>query len=227
MIRKLLATREIYWIIKRVIRSRREGGIAHHDTLQILLDHEDDDMLIVGVRMVFYDVLVVELTHGKQFIMGLIVAGARATGTAGACSALPTPLSFSHLLSASWLHVYMGQDPIWQEKVKLEVDDLLQKYAFVDTKDGRHDISEQLSSVPLHAWENDMPVMDMLIRETLRVCTQSTLSWPSTLTLLGFLGRAASHCDEEKHGRRILAGRPKDPRRGVPHVSIQRRSSRS
>ncbi|TFL04710.1 cytochrome P450 [Pterulicium gracile] len=139
MIRKLLATREIYWIIKRVIRSRREGGIAHHDTLQILLDHEDDDMLIVG------------------FIMGLIVAGARATGTA-----------------ASWLHVYMGQDPIWQEKVKLEVDDLLQKYAFVDTKDGRHDISEQLSSVPLHAWENDMPVMDMLIRETLRVAQPHT-----------------------------------------------------
>ena len=66
MIRKLLATKKIYDIITKAIDMRMKSGKPRDDTLQMLLDSGDDNMMVVG------------------FIMGLIIAGARSTGTTGA-----------------------------------------------------------------------------------------------------------------------------------------------
>ena len=66
MIRKLLATKRIYDIITKAIDMRMKSGKPRDDTLQMLLDSGDDNMMVVG------------------FIMGLIIAGARSTGTTGA-----------------------------------------------------------------------------------------------------------------------------------------------
>lgn len=69
VIRKLLATKRIYDIITRAIHTRLKSGKPRDDTLQILLDSGDDNMVVVG------------------FMMGLIIAGARATGTTGVYAA--------------------------------------------------------------------------------------------------------------------------------------------
>lgn len=65
IIRKLFATKRIYDIITRAIDARLKSGKPRDDTLQMLLDSGDDNMVVVG------------------FMMGLIIAGARSTGTTG------------------------------------------------------------------------------------------------------------------------------------------------
>jgi len=64
-IRKLLATKRIYDIITKALDSRMKSGKPRDDTLQMLLDSGDDHMAVVG------------------FTIGLIIAGARSTGTTG------------------------------------------------------------------------------------------------------------------------------------------------
>ncbi|KAJ8515015.1 hypothetical protein ONZ45_g7506 [Pleurotus djamor] len=143
MLKKLWATKEIYDIIVRAIDTRKSSGIPQNDTLQILLDAQDDKLIIVG------------------FIMGLLIAGARATGT-----------------TASWLITYLGAHPEWREKASCEVEALLESYPLPDDDDSNKSrsssLSAHLATIPLEAWEGEMPVLDSLIRETLRVAQPHT-----------------------------------------------------
>jgi sterol 14-demethylase len=52
MIRKTWATKEIYSIISKVVRERAASGKPGNDTLQMLLDSEDEHLIIVGVSVV-------------------------------------------------------------------------------------------------------------------------------------------------------------------------------
>lgn len=53
MIQKLWATKEIYDIILWAINERQQRGIYQDDTLQMLLDFEDEKLVMVGVRYLF------------------------------------------------------------------------------------------------------------------------------------------------------------------------------
>jgi sterol 14-demethylase len=81
MISKLWATKEIYDIVVRAINARESSGVSRNDTLQMLLDAGDDRLVVVGVS-VFTSAALFRLIL-PQFIMGLLIAGARATGTTG------------------------------------------------------------------------------------------------------------------------------------------------
>lgn len=89
-----------------------------------------------------------------QFIMGLLVAGARATGTA-----------------ASWLVTFLGNNPEWKHKATLEVERLL---AIYPPPCNTSSLSAHLASIPLEAWEGEAPVLDAVIHETLRVAQPHT-----------------------------------------------------
>jgi nucleotide-binding universal stress UspA family protein len=52
MIKKLLATKDIYKIITKAIQERKASGKARDDTLQMLLDYEDDELMVVGVSVI-------------------------------------------------------------------------------------------------------------------------------------------------------------------------------
>jgi sterol 14-demethylase len=52
MIRKLWATKEIYSIISKVVRERAASGRPGNDTLQMLLDCGDKELIIVGVSVI-------------------------------------------------------------------------------------------------------------------------------------------------------------------------------
>ena len=51
MVRKLWATKEIYSIISKVVRERAASGVPGNDTLQMLLDCGDDELVIIGVSV--------------------------------------------------------------------------------------------------------------------------------------------------------------------------------
>ena len=84
MLTKLHASKKVYDIVDRVIRERMASGVPRDDTLQMLIDHGDEKMIIVGVNT--YCHMRIQFIHShrfSQFIMGLLVAGARSTGTTG------------------------------------------------------------------------------------------------------------------------------------------------
>ncbi|KAJ6495285.1 cytochrome P450 [Mycena sanguinolenta] len=130
MIKKLWATKEIYEIIVRAIDAREQSGVSKNDTLQMLVDSGDDKLIIVG------------------FVMGLLIAGARATGT-----------------TASWIITFLGGDADCRQKAKIEVESLLSIYSDATTSG----LSSRLGQIPLEIWETQTPVLDAIIRETLRL----------------------------------------------------------
>ena len=80
------------------------------------------------------------------------------------------------LISASWLLTYLGCYPKWRDEARAEVEKLitLHHHHSLETitiaRDSpRSSSSTALSSIPLSAWENETPVLDMLIHETLRI----------------------------------------------------------
>lgn len=91
MIKKLWATKEIYDIVIQVINTREESGISRNDTLQMLLDSGDEKLVVVGVCSTAPISSLAYLTHSYQFIMGLLIAGARATGTTGMMASCVAP----------------------------------------------------------------------------------------------------------------------------------------
>ncbi|KAF8137505.1 cytochrome P450 [Boletus edulis] len=137
MLRKLLATKEVYDIISRAIDTRLKSGKPRDDTLQMLVDAQDERLVIVG------------------FIMGLLVAGARATGT-----------------TASWLITFLGNNLEWKDKAICEIEGLISTYCLEAAP--RASLSSNLASIPLEAWEAETPVLDALIHETLRIAQPHT-----------------------------------------------------
>jgi hypothetical protein len=53
MLKKLWATKQIYDIVVRAIDERQRSGISKPDTLQMLLDEQDERLVIVGVSFSF------------------------------------------------------------------------------------------------------------------------------------------------------------------------------
>ncbi|KAI9507591.1 cytochrome P450 [Russula earlei] len=95
-----------------------------------------------------------ELTTIVGFTMGFVMAGARSTNA-----------------TASWLLTYLGCYPKWRNEARTEVEKLVTLYALetITERDTQCHSSSALSSIPLAAWENETPVLDMLIHETLRI----------------------------------------------------------
>ncbi|KAI8969413.1 cytochrome P450 [Trametes punicea] len=156
-VRRFLATKKVYNIFSTTLDERMRSGIARDDTPQMLIDAGDDKLVIIG------------------FVMGLLVAGARATG-----------------MTASWLMTFLSGHPQWKEKAAEEVRRLIAEHAShatttvpLGTSSDRHtdgaahasyeeesslsSLTATLSAIPLSAWETQTPTLDAIIRETLRV----------------------------------------------------------
>ena len=72
------------------------------------------------------------------------------------------------LISASWLVTYLGCYLNWRNEARAEVKKLIMSYS-METVSECCSSSTALSSIPLSAWENETPILDMLIREAVRL----------------------------------------------------------
>ncbi|KAF7318892.1 hypothetical protein HMN09_00224900 [Mycena chlorophos] len=133
LLRKLWATKEIYEMVVDAIQQRERDGEVKNDTLQMLLDSGDERLTVVG------------------FVMGLLIAGARATGT-----------------TAAWIVLFLGGHTDWQARARAEIESLLP-----DTTSSSS-LSDALAEIPVATWESSTPVLDAIIRETLRVAQPHT-----------------------------------------------------
>jgi cytochrome P450 len=73
---------------------------------------------------------------------------------------------------ACWALVFLASHPEWKAKVKAEVDAMIEKHTNTTSGEPLH---KRLAAVPISVWEDEMPVMELVIRETLRLVLSSTL----------------------------------------------------
>jgi cytochrome P450 len=62
---------------------------------------------------------------------------------------------------------FLGSNPSWLAATVAELEDLVHNHATTSAKDAS--LHTQLASIPLHAWETATPILDSVIRETLRL----------------------------------------------------------
>ena len=67
---------------------------------------------------------------------------------------------------ACWVLLHLGANPTWKERAIDEYKALVEKYT--DTL-STEPLYKRLAAVPLSAWENELPSLDLIIRENLRM----------------------------------------------------------
>jgi len=91
-----------------------------------------------------------------ETIIGIIFAGVINTG-ANSC----------------WALLHLATNPNWKRKAIDEYKALVDKHANTTSSDLA--LHMRLSTIPLDAWEDELPSLDLIIRETLRISRSATL----------------------------------------------------
>jgi len=71
-------------------------------------------------------------------------------------------------IMSSWIVLFLHANPEWKAKATAEVKSFIAKYASNSTA-GSQSVSAQLAQVPPNVWDEEMPVLDVCLRETIRV----------------------------------------------------------
>jgi len=106
------------------------------------------------------DAIDVMLAQGKTdqeiigIVIGVIFAGVVNTG-----------------VSACWILLYMAYNKEWKKKIHQEVMDLVNKHTNSTSSEPIH---KRLSAIPISVWEDETPVMELVLRETLRMAINGT-----------------------------------------------------
>ena len=72
---------------------------------------------------------------------------------------------------ACWTLLYLSAHKQWKDKATAEVHRLIAAYTNAASSEPIH---KRLSTIPISAWEDEMPVMESVIRETLRLVKNDT-----------------------------------------------------
>jgi cytochrome P450 len=99
--------------------------------------------------------------------MGIIFAGVVNTGVTGECVSDRSLAHFVTLpfIKACWLLLRLGENPKYKERVVKEYNALVANHTSTLATAPLH---KRLASIPLNAWEDELPYVDLVIRETLR-----------------------------------------------------------
>ena len=72
----------------------------------------------------------------------------------------------NHAHSACWSLLYLAEHPVWRAKVSKEFKALLQKHTDASSSEP---LDKKLAMIPLSAWEEELPSVELVIRETIRL----------------------------------------------------------
>ncbi|USP78667.1 CypX Cytochrome P450 [Curvularia clavata] len=89
-----------------------------------------------------------------EFIIGALFAGLLNSG-----------------INAAWVMCYLANSPEWLAKTQEEVRTTAAKYA----RDPNAPLRCQLDDVPLEAWEGEFPIIDMCLRDSIRLNALGTM----------------------------------------------------
>ncbi|KII87907.1 hypothetical protein PLICRDRAFT_42425 [Plicaturopsis crispa FD-325 SS-3] len=104
------------------------------------------------------DVLIQDGTDNPTiigFILGVVFAGVINTG-----------------INSCWVLIFLAAHPEWKARATAEVNALVSTHTNTTGSDPLH---KRLAAIPMSAWEEEMPVIELIIRETLRLIINGTL----------------------------------------------------
>ena len=73
-------------------------------------------------------------------------------------------------VNAAWILVYLANKPYWMERVRDEVNSVADRYA----PDHKQALKERLMQVPAEAWEGEFSVIDMCLKDSIRLQLSGT-----------------------------------------------------
>jgi len=88
------------------------------------------------------------------FVLNVIFAGVVNTG-----------------VNSCWTLLFLAYNKEWKTRVSNEVNSLITKHTDTTSSDPLH---KRLAAIPIDAWEDEMPILDSVIRETLRLVMNGT-----------------------------------------------------
>ncbi|KIM87727.1 hypothetical protein PILCRDRAFT_62967 [Piloderma croceum F 1598] len=138
--------------------ARRNSQQATKDLYNMVSHHVDIRRKAAALNLDAIDLLIADGADNPtifRFVLGVIFAGVINTG-----------------IISCWILLYLGSDSVWKDKAIVEIRNLITTYT--DTASSQP-ISRRLSTIPMSAWEDEMPVTESIIRETLRIVNNGTL----------------------------------------------------
>jgi len=129
-IAKEKATLDLYLLIRKYVRIRREAKTPSTDPIDFLIANGDSDNTVIGT------------------VMGFIFAAVINTG-----------------VTVCWALLNLAANPKWKELITKEYNTLVANHTNTLSTEPLH---KRLASIPLNAWEDELPSVDLFIRETLR-----------------------------------------------------------
>ncbi|TFK38287.1 cytochrome P450 [Crucibulum laeve] len=109
------------------------------------------------------------------FILAIIFAGVINTG-----------------IISCWALVYLSCHPEWKVKIKAEVETMISKHIDTSTSEPLHKL---LGAIPISVWEDEMPMIEVVIRETIRMVSGGALLRRNVLEDLTIDGKTISKGD--------------------------------
>ncbi|KAF9522381.1 cytochrome P450 [Crepidotus variabilis] len=76
-------------------------------------------------------------------------------------------------VNTCWALLYLGTHPQWRERARKELDGLISRHT--STSPAGEPFHRLLSSIPFDAWESELPIVDLIIRETIRLSFNVTV----------------------------------------------------
>ena len=92
-----------------------------------------------------------KLTCG-QFVLGALFAGQLNSG-----------------INAAWVICYLAADPYWLGEVRKEIQATTDQFV-----PGPEPLLDRLGKLPLEAWEQSFPVIDLCLRDSIRLQSHGT-----------------------------------------------------
>jgi cytochrome P450 len=93
---------------------------------------------------------------------------------------------------ACWILLYISFYGEWKKKISEEVTSLIQKHTNTTSSDPLH---ERLAAIPISIWEDEMPVLEAVLRETLRMAINGTTLRRNLLEDLNIQGEVIAKGD--------------------------------
>jgi sterol 14-demethylase len=143
------------WFPSPAKRKKKAANAGLYNTLKKYVDKRK------AVTTPSADAIDVLLGKGEEeheiigFVLSVIFAGVINTG-----------------INSCWALLYLACNPEWRAKVKAEIDELIAKHTDTTSTEPLH---KRLSAIPVAAWEDEMPIVDVVIRETIRLTQNSTM----------------------------------------------------
>lgn len=104
--------------------------------------------------------------------MGTLFAGVINTGINCEFLSLTSRLIDETVTAACWALLYLGNHDDWRQRAISEIKSMISTHS--DNTLRTESLHKQLASIPLSAWEDELPALDLIIRETIRLASSST-----------------------------------------------------